>query len=72
VLDLDILLWSGGFWEEDGLIIPHREFRKRGFALDPLNEIAPAWRDPVTGATVRQLRHRLHASKPVGRKIPQH
>ena len=60
VLDLDIILWSGGCWSAAGLVIPHRAFRERSFVLDPLNEVAPAWRDPITGAMVRQLfyRHR--------------
>jgi len=59
VLDIDLLLWSGGPWAEDGLLLPHPEMRKRLFVLEPLAEIAPGWRDPLTGATVRQLLHRL-------------
>jgi 2-amino-4-hydroxy-6-hydroxymethyldihydropteridine diphosphokinase len=59
VLDLDIVLWSQGAWGGGGLIVPHPEFRRRRFVLEPLAEIAPAWRDPITGATVRQLLHRL-------------
>ena len=55
VLDLDIVLWSQGPWGGDGLVIPHPEFRRRRFVLQPLAEIAPAWRDPITGTTVRQL-----------------
>jgi 2-amino-4-hydroxy-6-hydroxymethyldihydropteridine diphosphokinase len=59
VLDLDIILWSGGAWAAGGLVVPHPEYRRRRFVLDPLAEIAPGWRDPVTGATVRQLLARL-------------
>lgn len=59
ILDLDIILWSQGAWGGDGLIVPHPEFRRRRFVLEPLADIAPAWRDPITGATVRQLLHRL-------------
>jgi 2-amino-4-hydroxy-6-hydroxymethyldihydropteridine diphosphokinase len=55
VLDLDILLWSEGLWEGPGLVVPHPGFHDRKFVLEPLAEIAPDWRDPVTGATVRQL-----------------
>jgi 2-amino-4-hydroxy-6-hydroxymethyldihydropteridine diphosphokinase len=61
VLDLDIVLWSGGAWSSPRLTVPHREFRKRGFVLDPATAIAPRWRDPVTGLTLRQLRARLLA-----------
>jgi 2-amino-4-hydroxy-6-hydroxymethyldihydropteridine diphosphokinase len=59
VLDLDIVLWSEGAWAAGGLVVPHPEFRRRRFVLEPLAEIAPLWRDPITGANVRQLLHRL-------------
>jgi 2-amino-4-hydroxy-6-hydroxymethyldihydropteridine diphosphokinase len=67
VLDLDIILWSEGSWEGAGLVVPHPGFRERDFVLDPLADIAPDWRDPLTGATIRQLRHRLRAPRPVDR-----
>jgi 2-amino-4-hydroxy-6-hydroxymethyldihydropteridine diphosphokinase len=59
ILDLDIIFWSEGPWAGEGLVIPHPEFRRRRFVLEPLAEIAPGWRDPITGATPRQLLHRL-------------
>lgn len=59
VIDLDIVLWSGGAWASDGLTVPHPEFRRRDFVLRPLAAIVPDWRDPVTGLTVRQLATRL-------------
>ena len=63
VLDLDIVLWSGGPFVSLGaserLVIPHREFRTRAFVLDPARAIASDWRDPVTGQTIRQLHARL-------------
>lgn len=68
VLDLDILLWSEGAWESAGLVVPHPAFRERRFAVEPLAEIAPRWRDPVTGATMRQLLARLAARRPAGQR----
>ena len=65
VLDLDILLWSEGAFEGPGLIIPHPAMRERAFVLDPLAELAPDWRDPVTRHTVRQLRARLAVRTPL-------
>ncbi|HEX8380288.1 MAG TPA: 2-amino-4-hydroxy-6-hydroxymethyldihydropteridine diphosphokinase [Allosphingosinicella sp.] len=59
VLDLDIILWSQGAWGGEALVVPHPEFRRRRFVLEPLAELAPDWRDPITGATVRQLLFRL-------------
>jgi 2-amino-4-hydroxy-6-hydroxymethyldihydropteridine diphosphokinase len=71
VLDLDILLWSEGPFEAPPLIIPHPEFRGRSFVLEPLTEIAPGWRDPISGRTVRQLLWRLRAARPVDRRPRQ-
>ena len=65
VLDLDIILWSDGAWVGGGLILPHPEFRSRLFVLDPLAEIAASWRDPITGASVRQLAVRARIRRPL-------
>jgi 2-amino-4-hydroxy-6-hydroxymethyldihydropteridine diphosphokinase len=65
VLDLDLILWDGGFCTAPGLTVPHPSFRLRRFVLDPAAVIAPAWRDPLTGLTVRQLRARLTRRPPL-------
>ncbi|MBT2187494.1 2-amino-4-hydroxy-6-hydroxymethyldihydropteridine diphosphokinase [Sphingobium nicotianae] len=64
-LDLDLLLWSGGRMRHKRLIVPHPFLRTRSFVLGPLAAVAPAWRDPVSGLTVRQLAARLARPKPV-------
>ncbi len=58
-LDLDILLWSGGRYCSRRLYIPHREMARRAFVLRPLVDVAPGWRMPGTGLTVRHLAARL-------------
>lgn len=65
VLDLDIVLWSGGCWRERRLVIPHPAFRERAFVLVPMAMVEPHWRDPVSGLTVRQLARRLTTRRPV-------
>ncbi len=67
VIDLDIVLWSGGCWGTPALTVPHRLFRTRDFVLAPLVAVAPDWRDPVTGLSIRQLRARLTRRKPASR-----
>jgi 2-amino-4-hydroxy-6-hydroxymethyldihydropteridine diphosphokinase len=67
VLDLDIILWSEGPWDGPGPIVPHTAFRERAFVLKPLAELAPDWRDPVSGLTVRQLLFRLTHARPAHR-----
>ncbi len=59
VIDLDLILWSGGAWSSPGLTIPHPLFRQRDFVLHPLASIVPEWRDPLTARTIRQLAARL-------------
>jgi 2-amino-4-hydroxy-6-hydroxymethyldihydropteridine diphosphokinase len=59
VIDLDIILWSGGVWGEPRLTVPHLRFRERDFVLRPLMAVAPDWRDPVSGLRVRQIAYRL-------------
>ncbi len=59
VIDLDIILWSGGAWASPDLIVPHPRFRERDFVLAPLVRLVPAWRDPISGLTIRQLAARL-------------
>jgi 2-amino-4-hydroxy-6-hydroxymethyldihydropteridine diphosphokinase len=67
VLDLDIVLWSQGRRRSERLALPHPEFRGRSFVLAPLAEIAPDWRDPITGLAVRHLLARLTAPRPAPR-----
>ena len=66
VLDLDIVLWSGGAWSSPGLIVPHPLFRARSFVLTPARAIAGDWRDPITGLSLRQLQARLMRPSPRG------
>ena len=65
VLDLDIVLWSGGAWASPGLIIPHVAFRQRGFVLGPASQIAPLWRDPLSRLSIRHLTARLTRPRPL-------
>ena len=58
VLDLDIILWSGGGFRSRRLTIPHYGLTQRTFVIEPLAAIAPGWR--VRGAlTVRHFAERL-------------
>lgn len=67
VIDLDIILWSGGRVASRQLTVPHPSFRQRAFVLEPAARLAPEWRDPVTGLTLRHLHARLTARRPAPR-----
>jgi 2-amino-4-hydroxy-6-hydroxymethyldihydropteridine diphosphokinase len=57
VLDLDLLLWSGGRFRSRTLIIPHPALGNRTFVLQPLAAIAPRWK--IGALEVRHLAARL-------------
>lgn len=58
-LDLDLILAGDEVIEDADLRVPHPRFRERRFVLEPLAEIAPDLRDPVTGLTIRELLENL-------------
>ena len=63
VLDLDLVLWSGGRFRSRRLTIPHPQLERRSFVLHPLAAIAPGWR-VKEGLTVRHLAQRLARGRP--------
>jgi 2-amino-4-hydroxy-6-hydroxymethyldihydropteridine diphosphokinase len=67
VIDLDVVLWTGGVVAEPRLAVPHPLFRQRDFVLRPAAAIAPGWRDPLTGLTLAQLHARLTRRRPLPR-----
>jgi 2-amino-4-hydroxy-6-hydroxymethyldihydropteridine diphosphokinase len=56
-LDLDLILFGDRVIDAGRVNVPHPRFRDRLFVLEPLAEIAPGLRDPVTGKTVGELLH---------------
>ncbi len=71
-LDLDIVLWSGGVWQDARLTIPHREYRHRAFVLGPAARIAPDWRDPQTCLCVKHHHARLTRRARLPKARPPH
>ena len=53
-LDLDLIDYRGRI-EHGGVELPHPRMEGRRFVLEPLAEIAPGWRHPVSGQTVEAL-----------------
>ena len=50
-IDLDILLYGDELIKEPGLEIPHPRMLEREFVLEPLAELAPDRRHPLSGNT---------------------
>jgi 2-amino-4-hydroxy-6-hydroxymethyldihydropteridine diphosphokinase len=54
-IDVDILLYGDRVIDAPGLRIPHPRLQERRFVLEPLAELAPALRHPVSGLSMREL-----------------
>lgn len=54
-LDIDIILLGDAIVKREDLVIPHPQFRKRLFVVEPLAEIAPEMKDPVDGKEVHEI-----------------
>ena len=62
-IDLDILYYDDEVYESEDLVIPHREIEKREFVLQPLAEISPWKKHPVTGKTTLEMLENLKEDK---------
>ena len=55
IIDLDLIDQAGVLIDEPSLKLPHPRLQNRIFVLEPLNEIAPDWRHPVTGKSPMEM-----------------
>lgn len=62
-LDLDLLFYEDQILGTKRLIVPHPEIEKRSFVLEPMAQIAPWLRHPVSQKTIRQLLEELNAKQ---------
>jgi 2-amino-4-hydroxy-6-hydroxymethyldihydropteridine diphosphokinase len=58
-IDIDILFYGNLIIATRDLEIPHPRLTQRSFVLDPLSEIAPDLRHPVTGQSIREAQAAL-------------
>ncbi len=54
-IDLDLILFGNQVVDRDRLQVPHPRAHQREFVLQPLAEVAAAWKHPVLGKTVGDL-----------------
>ena len=57
IIDLDLLDYNGRVLAggEEGLVLPHPRMHLRHFVLQPLYDLAPGWRHPVSGKSAAEL-----------------
>jgi 2-amino-4-hydroxy-6-hydroxymethyldihydropteridine diphosphokinase len=56
-MDIDILLYGGSVIETEELTVPHPRLAERRFVLEPLAELAPDLRHPITRRTITEMLH---------------
>ena len=54
-IDIDIIFFGNQIINKKDLVVPHPRFRETLFVLEPLNDIAPNFLDPITNKTINQL-----------------
>lgn len=69
-IDIDLLLYGEAVLADDVLEVPHPRMAERAFVLVPAAEIAGAWRHPVTGRTLAEMRDALPADDGIRRAGP--
>jgi len=57
-LDLDLIAHDDTRMQSPELTLPHPGMRERMFVLQPMCDVLPDWRDPVTGNTARDMLQR--------------
>jgi 2-amino-4-hydroxy-6-hydroxymethyldihydropteridine diphosphokinase len=55
LIDIDILYFNNMQFATERLTLPHPRMHKRTFVLEPLAEIAPKLRHPITGMTTKKM-----------------
>lgn len=54
-IDIDIIFFDDLIINEKKIIIPHPRFSERLFVLEPMDEIAPEFLDPLTKKRIKDL-----------------
>ena len=59
IIDIDIIVIDELIINEEELQIPHRHLSERRFFLEPLHELMPLWKDPISGKTASEMLSQL-------------
>jgi 2-amino-4-hydroxy-6-hydroxymethyldihydropteridine diphosphokinase len=55
IIDIDILFYNDRVITSENLTIPHKQMHLRRFVLEPMAEIAPMYKHPLTGRTMKEM-----------------
>lgn len=54
-IDIDVLFYANAVIRSAALEVPHPRYAQRRFVLQPLGDLDPDLRDPITGRTVKAM-----------------
>ncbi len=55
IIDLDLLSFNAKIIDSDRLTLPHPRLTERAFVVQPIAEIAPDWRHPISGLLITEI-----------------
>ena len=64
-IDIDIIFFGGQISDSDRLTVPHADYHHRRFVLQPLCDIAPQFKSPAGGETIREMLRRCEDNGPL-------
>ncbi len=70
-IDIDILFYGNFRIQSDRLTVPHPRLEQRRFVLEPLFELAPDLRHPISHLTISELRASISDRSAVRRLEPK-
>ncbi|MCL2439347.1 MAG: dihydropteroate synthase [Alphaproteobacteria bacterium] len=65
IIDIDIVFWNGETVSTKDLKIPHPEFARRAFVLDPMSHLCPRFTPPGGTKTILEMAHENPQHQPV-------
>jgi 2-amino-4-hydroxy-6-hydroxymethyldihydropteridine diphosphokinase len=71
IIDVDIVLFADKIVDSTEVTVPHPAMHDRRFVLQPLAEIAPEARHPISKKTVREMLEELPAGQAVRKQQPK-
>ena len=55
ILDIDLLFYGNECMQSEELELPHPRLQERRFVLQPMMELAPDFRHPISGLSIKEL-----------------
>lgn len=68
LLDIDIVAVDEQIIKTESLEVPHHALSERKFFIQPMIELAPLWKHPVTGLTPEEMMQAYESGKDKGKE----